>query len=149
VGSTLKGFLPQDREPIGEPLEGVDTDVYLDGVKGKVRSGSMDYGNNIKYITDELGTRFPEDYAEDARTIEMGMNGYFRAEDAERFKEGYEGKYVSTRFAFKYGKVVLHMPRVQQTMPSINMEPPVVSLDISGTALGSGKGNNAVYLIIN
>lgn len=149
VDSVVAGFLPQDAEFVGEPIEGADTDVFLDGVKGKLRSSSLTYNNNIQYLTDEIGTRFPQGYVENARTIDMQMNTYFRAPDGERFKEGYEGKYVSARFAFGRGKAVLHMPRVQQSMPAINMEPPVVSLDITGTVLGSGKGNNAVYLVIN
>ena len=56
---------------------------------------------------------------------------------------------MSVRYASKHGKAVMHLPCVQQTMPTVNIEAPVVSLDISGTALASGRGNNAVYLVIN
>ncbi|MDR2893574.1 MAG: hypothetical protein LBV80_10955 [Deltaproteobacteria bacterium] len=150
AGSLVTGFLPQDAVRIGEPVEGRSANVFFDGVKGKMRTSSISYSNNISYLTDEIGTDHPESYVEDSRTVSFEMNTYFRAQDAVRFKEGYEGRFAGVRFVFgKDNKVVLHMPRVQQTMPSISIEAPTVGLDITGAALASGQGNNAIYLIFN
>lgn len=149
VDHLVTGFLPQNTTPLGEPVTGDTSKVFIDGTPGKLRSSSLTCNNNIEYVTDEIGTTHPEDYVEGARTIETEMNTYFRRTDAIRFKEGYEGKFVSVRYVFGKDKVILHMPKVQQTMPTPNIEAPTVSLDITGTALGSGSGNNAIYLIFN
>lgn len=149
AGSIVSGFLPQGVNPLGAPLEGVDTEVFIDGVQGTLIDSSVSYSNNINYLTNEVGTRFPKSYVEGARSIETELNTYFRAADAARFTESYEGRFVSLRYAYGRGKAVIHMPRVQQTMPAVNIQSPVVSLDISGTALGTGSGNNAVYFIVN
>lgn len=147
--TVVGGYLPLGARRTGEPIKGDTAEVYIDGVKGKLRSSSLSYSNNISYLNDEIGTRFPESFVEDSRSVELSMNTYFRKEDAVRFKEAYEGKFVTVRFVFGGGKVVLHMPKVQQSMPTPNMEPPTVSLDITGTALASGSGNNSVFLIFN
>ena len=150
VDSIVTGFLPQNVARTGEPVKGVTSKVFIDGAPGKLRTTTLNYNNNITYLTDEIGTKFPEEYVEDARTITFEMNTYFRRQDAVRFKEGLEGKYTGVRFVFgEKNKVVLHMPKVQQEMPSPNMEPPTVSLNIAGTALPECKGNDAIYLIIN
>lgn len=148
-GATVSGWLPQDAPHIGEPIEGTNTDVYMDGVRGKMRTSSLTWNNNITVITDELGTEYPEEYVGDARTIEVGINTYFRKEDGIRFREGLEGRFVPVRFAFGHGKAVWDMPRVQMTSPAVSIQSPTVSLDSTGTALITGKGNNAAELIIN
>lgn len=147
--TTVTGFLPQDVAPSGEPIEGTDTDVYLDGQPGALRSSSLTYNNDITYITDELGQKYPRSYVEGPRTIQLEMDSYFRKKDAVRFVEGYEGAETSARIDFNHGKVMLYMPRVKNTMPTVNIETPTVSLKSTGTALGSGNGNNAIYLLIN
>ncbi|MDR2892983.1 MAG: hypothetical protein LBV80_07865 [Deltaproteobacteria bacterium] len=150
AGTTVTGFLPQDAVRIGEPIEGQTANVFFDAVRGKMRTSSVTYSNNITYLTDEIGTEHPESYVEDARTVSFEMNTYFRAQDAVRFKEGLDGMFTGVRFVFgKNNKVVLHMPKVQQTMPTISIDAPTVSLDVTGTALASGKGNNAIFMIIN
>lgn len=148
-GAAVAGYLPQNTTPIGEPIEGVSTKVFLDGVQGKMRTTSLTYNNNIDYLTDEVGTEFPEDYVENARGIELAQNVYFRKSDAERFKEGYEGTEVHERFSYGNNKVILDLPRVRQTMPTPTVDGATVSLDINGTVLGADKGNNSVFLILN
>ena len=114
-----------------------------------MRTTSLTYNNNIQYLTDEVGTQFPEDYVEDARSLELSQNVYFRKADAARFKEGYEGTEVHERFSYGNNKAVLDLPRVRQTMPTPTVDGATISLDISGAVLGSGKGNNAAFLILN
>lgn len=148
--SFVTGWLPEASE-IGETVKGGDTGVLLDGTPGTIRSTEITYGNNISYLTDEVGTTHPQSYVEDSRSITLNQNQYFLRQHATRFKDGLNGTDVSMRVLFNGGAVVADLPRVKAAMPKPKMDGATVSLDVSCTALAQrqGGGNNAFFLVFN
>lgn len=137
---TIKGWLPETGTLIGAPIESRHTGVKIGGIVSKFRSSEITFNVPKQFITDEVGTTFPEDYVEDVRDITMNVNNYFRKEDVAMFVDGFESNEQSIELTFgkDLGKqMVVTMPRNKLTVPTVNFEAPVVSLSIPARALGN------------
>lgn len=149
IGDDIRGFLPP-ATPIGQPVVSRDTMVKIAGVSGKIRSTSLSIDVPKSYLTDEIGTEFPEEYVEGQRKIGFDLGTYFKKADVKRFPEGYNAleETVELIMGDTPGyKCSFFMPRVQATMPTISRDGQTLALKIPGTALGT-NGEDSLYLCL-
>ena len=149
-GASIAGFLP-DETTIGTPIEGKDTSLTLNSVSAKFKTTEITIDVPKTYFTDEVGTDFPEDYAEGARSITSTLNIYFRKADAKYFREGYSGYEIPIRVTFGNvaGKtMVLHMQKTRLQVPAITFNAPAVELSIPMKALGTAGEDSAELCFI-
>lgn len=139
-------WLP-DAAPIGEALNASDTRVFIGGVAGKLLEGSITL-NTPTAFTDDFD-EFPGENADNTRELSMDNSLYFRSEDAEEFKRGYEGYELPVNVVMggKAGRTLtLIMPRVKFTMPTVDASDPFVTLKRTGAILGT-KGNDSLMIV--
>ncbi len=139
TADVIKGYTPSGTI-IGDPIESKDTAAYLEGVLTKIKTGSLNIGTPKQYLTDEVGTEYPEDYLENVRDINSSLNLYFRKSAIAYFKDGYDGNEAEVRMTFgeDAGKIMeICMPRCKLTIPAIAFAPPAIELNIPITALGT------------
>ena len=148
-GDTIRGYLPDGTE-IGDPIESKDIVAKISGVTAKVKTGSIAFKTPKKYIEDEIGTTYPEDFMEDKRDITSTLSLYFRKNDAKYFTEGYAGTEVPVLVTFgdTPGSIVdVYLPRCKLTVPTINYASPAVELSIPIKALGT-VGEDSAEIIV-
>ncbi len=145
----IQGYLPT-ATVLGTVVESKDTDIELDGVAATIKNSDFTFSVPKTYITDEVGTTYPEDYMEDVRAITATLSIYFREADAKYFKDGYDGNEVTfwARFGDVAGRQLeLYMPKCTLEVPSITFAAPAVNLDMPLKALGtSGEDSCEVIL---
>ena len=137
-GNTIRGFLPPGTE-IGDPIESKDTVAKVSGVTAKIKTGSLSFKTPKKYLEDEIGTDYPEDFMEDKRDITSTLSLYFRKADAKYFTDGFAGEEVPVLVTFgdTAGSILdVYMKRCKLTVPTINYASPAVELSIPIKALG-------------
>lgn len=142
----ITGYLPP-ATPIGTPVVSRDTVVKIAGVAGKIRSTSLSVDVPKSYLTDEIGTAFPEEYVEGQRKISFDTGTYFKKADVSRFYDGYNAQESTVEFIFGDTpgyKCSIFMPRVQLTMPTISRDGQTLALKIPGTALGT-NGEDSLF----
>lgn len=147
IDDEIMGFLPP-AVPIGEPVVSRDTVVKIAGATGKIRSTSLSIDVPKSYLTDEIGTEFPEEYVEGQRKISFDLGTYFKKADVVRFPEGYNALEETVELimgATPGYKASWYMPRVQATMPTVSRDGSTLALKIPGTALGT-VGEDSMYL---
>lgn len=139
TGDEIAGYLPT-AVAIGDPIENRYTTVKLNGVQANLKSMELTMDLPKKYIEDEIGVEYPEDYIEDRRNISSTMSLYFRKADAKYFKDGYDGNEVPVhiRFGNDDGYTMeMYLKRCILEVPAINFAPPAVELTIPFRALGT------------
>lgn len=149
IDDEIMGYLPP-ATPIGEPVVSRDTAVKIAGVSGKIRSTSLSIDVPKNYLTDEIGTEFPEEYVEGQRKITFDLGTYFKKSDVVRFPEGYNALEETVELimgATPGYKASFFMPRVQATMPTLSRDGATLALKIPGTALGT-NGEDSLYLCL-
>lgn len=149
-GNTIRGYLPQNPTEIGDPIEAKDTTVKIDGVEARIKTGSLAIKVPKKYMEDEIGTDYPEDFLEDKRDISSTLSLYFRKADAKYFTDGYNGEEVPVQITFgdTAGSILdLYMKRCKLTVPTINFASPAVELSIPIKALGT-VGEDSLEIIV-
>ncbi len=135
----VAGYLPTGTA-IGDPIENRYTTVKVNGVESRLKSMELTLDLPKKYIEDEIGAEYPEDYIEDRRNISSTMSLYFRKTDAKYFKDGYDGSEVPVhiRFGNDDGYTMeMYLKRCILEVPAINFAPPAVELTIPFKALGT------------
>jgi hypothetical protein len=145
----IRGYLP-DATPIGTAVKCRDTKVYIGGVEGRIRSTDLTIDVPKTYLTDVIGTPYPEEYVEDTRKITTNLNVYFKKADAEKFYAGFNGEETTVEFILGDTpgyKCSLFYPRVKLTMPTLRSEGPTVVLEIPVTALGTA-GEDSFYMCL-
>lgn len=145
TGDVVAGFLPAG-DAVGTVIESRHTAITIDGVAGKFKSTDLTFNVPKQYVTDEVGTLAPEDYLEQARSIESNMNVYFRQDDVAYFKKGSEGLDVPIVMTFGQAaghKMVVALPRCKLRVPTINFAAPAVELQMPFKALGTSGEDSA------
>lgn len=148
TGDVIKGYLPTGTA-IGTAIEARDSAAYVSGTLTKIKRGTLTIGTPKQYLTDEIGTTYPEDYLENVRAIASTLNLYFRKADAKYFKDGYAGNDVPVRLSFgdTAGYMMnIYMKRVKLTVPEINFAPPAIELNMGMTALGTA-GEDSLEIV--
>lgn len=149
-GNTIRGYLPQSPTEIGDPIEAKDTSVKIDGVAARIKTGSLSFKTPKKYMEDEIGTDYPEDFLEDKRDISSTLSLYFRKADAKYFTEGYNGEEVPVQITFgeNAGSILeIYLKRCKLTVPTINFASPAIELSIPIKALGT-VGEDSAEIIV-
>lgn len=140
TADVIKGYLPDITE-IGNPIEGKDSSVTLNSVAARIKTCSLSIGTPKQYITDEIGSTYPEDFLENTRDINISpMSIYFRKADAKYFKDGFDGNEIPVCFSFGEGAgsiMDVNMKRMKLKVPEVNFNPPAVELNMTATALGT------------
>lgn len=147
TNDVIMGYLPT-ATPIGDPVYSRDTVVKIAGASGKIRSTTLTIDCTKNYLTDEVGTQFPEEYVEQQRKISFDVGTYFKKADVVRFPQGYNALEESVELimgATPGYKCSFFMPRVQATMPTISRDGSTLALKIPGTALGT-NGEDSLFL---
>jgi hypothetical protein len=150
TADVIRGFMPTGTA-LGEVIEGKDTTVKVNRVTARLKTTDVTLSVPKVYITDELGTEYPEDYLENVRALTTNMNLYFKKADAKYFKDGYSGTEVPLLFTFgnEAGYCMdIFFPRVQLTVPTINIAAPAIELQIPCKALGT-VGEDSCDIVFN
>ena len=145
TGDVIAGFLPAG-DAVGQVIESRHTAITIDGVPGKFKSTDLTFNVPKQYVTDEVGTLAPEDYLEQARSIESDMKVYFRQDDVAYFKKGADGLEVPIVMTFGQTaghKMVVSLPRCKLKVPTISFSAPAVELSMPFKALGSSGEDSA------
>ena len=135
----IKGYLGTETV-IGTVVESRLSDVYIDGVSTKVRGMDMTISVPKQYLTDELGTSYPEDFVEDVRNITSSLNLYNRKSDTQYFTQGFAGtqKEIILNLGDTQGYIMdLVGKKVQIQVPEISADGPATAMAISLRYLGT------------
>lgn len=135
----ITGYLPTGTE-IGSALESKDTDVELDDTLTLIKSGDLSIGAPKKYLDDEIGTDYPEDFLEEKREITSTLGLYFKKADAEKWRDGYDGseKSVLLTFGTSAGSTMeIYMKKCKLEVPNISAAAPAMEISIPIKALGT------------
>ena len=146
----IKGYLPDGTE-IGSPIEGRHTAITINEVSATIKASDLTINSPKQYVTDEVGTTYPEAYMEDVRAITSTLSLYFRKEDAKYFAEGYEGNEVPIRITFGAAgsrQVILHMEKCKLQVPEMDFAAPAVNINMEMTALGT-SGEDSLEIIFS
>ncbi len=140
IGDVIAGWLPPSNT-IGTPIESRLSNIQMDGIDVKFKSGDFTFGAPKEYLVDEVGTDFPEDYLENMRSITSTLNVYFRAHHVAHFTDGYAGDndvIIRLTFGETEGQMFeVYMKRCRLEVPTITFAAPAVELNIPMKALGS------------
>jgi hypothetical protein len=149
TSDVIKGYLPTGTL-IGDPIESKNTSLLINGVATLIKASSLSIKAPKKYLTDEVGTLFPEDFLEDKRDISGSLRIYFRKADAKYFTKGLSStEYpVLINFGNVDGEeVVLYMKRVKIEAPAVEFSTPAIDLTIPVKALGT-VGEDSLEVIL-
>jgi hypothetical protein len=149
--NVICGYLPSATVIGSDPIESRYCAVKINNVAGYFKSGDLTIGVPKNYITDEIGTTYPQGYMEDVRNIESTLNLYFRQADAKYLTDGYSSAEVP--ILLTYGntntkKLEIYMKRVKIKTPKVEFSAPAVNLSIPIKALGT-DGEDSLELCFN
>lgn len=147
----IKGYLPT-ATVIGDPIESRRSAVLINGVSATFRSGELNINAPADYITDEIGTEYPQGYMENVREITSTMGLYFRQADAKYFTDGYRsGSEVPVDLTFGQTagkKFEVYLKKSKLEVPTIEIAAPALALSIPLKALGtSGEDSCELYFL--
>ena len=148
TSATICGYLPS-ATVVGTAIESRYTDVEIDDVDASIKNTDLTISVPKQYVTDEVGTTFPEDYMEQVRDISSTLDLYFRDTDFTYFKDGYDGNAVELFLKFgsaEGGMLGMLMKNVSLTVPSVGFSAPAVNLSIPMKALGT-VGEDSLEII--
>lgn len=150
-GNVIKGYLPT-ASVIGTPVEGTHTAIEVDSVSATIKPSDLTIGAPKEYVTDEVGTDYPEAYLENVRDITAAFNLYFRAEDAKYFTDGYAGEEVPVLVTLDDSdgehRVDVYMKKCKLTVPTVAFTAPAVELNMTLKALGT-VGEDSLEVVFN
>lgn len=146
----IDAWLPE-ADPIGSPVESRSAAVTVDGAAGKLREGTLTVGAPTTFLQ-EIGDEYPGESIDQKREISYDITMYMRAKDVLRIGKGYstdvESAVVTTCTAENGGSVAVTLPRVQFTTPEIGEQDSVVTLTMSGRALGT-SGEDSMTVVVS
>ena len=146
----VKGYLP-DETVVGDPIESRDTAVEMGGASAKFKTMDITIGVPKVYVEDEVGVDYPEDFIEDARSIDGTLGVYFRKADVAYFTDGYSGNEITLLLTFgdtDGKKMEIYMKKVKVQVPTVTYSPPAVELSMPLKALGT-VGEDSVEICFN
>lgn len=134
----IDAWLPA-AEPVGQALESRTARVFVDGKVGTLREGSISVSTPVERKL-EIGAEYPTIAVDTKRQMTITLNTFFRAEDAKELGRGYQGYEigVTTTFGKDEGqRVSFHAPRVKVNTPTIGTDGAALTLDRTGTIMGT------------
>jgi hypothetical protein len=136
----IKGYLPTHTR-VGAPIENKNLGITLDGTAKVLKSLSVDYKDPVAWQTDEItSSGYVESYVEDERSITMSLSALFREKDLGYMYDSLNNTKtaVIATISDGAGKIcTFNYPYVELDMPKTASSSPTVSIDMTGTALGS------------
>jgi len=135
----IKGYLPTETA-IGTAIENRDTQITINSVSATIKTCDLNIGCPKQYVTDEVGTLFPEDFMGNVRDINANLSIYFREADAKYFAEGIAGNQVPVKITFGDSagyKMEIYMKKCRMRVPQVTFAAPAVNLGIPMKALGT------------
>lgn len=144
------GYLPLGETVIGDPIESKDTTLTIDSVAATIKGCTVTIGTPKKFVDDEVGTDYPEDYMEETRDINSSLNIYFRKADAKYFTDGMAAEEPEIYFVFgdTAGSIItLFFKRCSLEVPSVNYASPAIELTMPMKALGT-NGEDSCEIIV-
>jgi hypothetical protein len=149
TGDVIRGYLPTETK-IGDVVEARDSLIWFNDVAATIKMADLTINCPKQYITDEVGTRYPQNYIEGRRDITSTAGIYFREADAKYFQEGYQGNNVAVRMTFgdtPGQKMNLYMKKTKLQVPTVTPAAPAIELSIPMKALGT-LGEDSLELVI-
>lgn len=146
----LTGFLPGGTV-VGDTMENKDTSVLIADVAATFKGTDLTFDTPKQYITDEVGTTYPQAYMEDVRSITSTLGLYFRNTDAKYFSDGYAGNDVTLQITFgdtEGSQMEIYFPKVKLQVPNINLAPPAVEINMEMKALGTSGEDSCEIVFI-
>ena len=134
----IDAWLPA-AEPVGQALESRTARVFVDGKVGTLREGSISVSTPVERKL-EIGAEYPTIAVDTKRQMTITLNTFFRAEDAKELGRGYQvyAIGVTTTFGKDEGqRVSFHAPRVKVNTPTIGTDGAALTLDRTGTLMGT------------
>lgn len=139
TNDVIKGYLPSETA-IGTAIENRDTRILINSVSTTIKTCDLNIGCPKQYVTDEVGTDFPEDFMSNVRDINSNLSIYFRESDAKYFSEGIAGNQVPVKLTFGDTagyKMEIYMKKCRLKVPQVSFSAPAVNLGITMKALGT------------
>jgi hypothetical protein len=149
-GDTIKGYLPPSPTIIGDPIECADTTISVAGVTVRQKGSTLSIKTPKKYVDDEVGTDYPEDFLDDKRDVTSTMNLYFRKADGKYFADGIAADENAVKFTLGNvaGSIMdIYMKRCSLEVPTINFASPAIELSIPFKAMGT-VGEDSVEIVL-
>lgn len=149
AAATICGYLPE-ASAVGDAIESRYTSIELDGVSASLKNTELSVSTPKQYISDEVGTTYPEDYMEQVRDISSNLDIYFREDDFNYFKDGYDGNSVAVLIVFgtvQGKKLGAFMRNCSITVPTVGFSAPAVNLSMPIKALGE-NGEDSLELTL-
>ena len=149
INDVIAGFLPTGIAK-DDPIESKDTVITIDGSAAKIRTSTYTISAPKNYLTDEVGTEYPEEYVEDVRKVTADFNLYCKPATIKYIRDGYE----ANEFVFNAtlgdtpGSIVeIYNKRCRTTAPEIGCVGPTMTLTMSMSALGT-DGEDSCDIVI-
>lgn len=149
TADVIAGYLP-DGTSKSTPIESKDTSITIDDVEAKFRTSTYTISAPKNYLTDEVGTQYPEEYVEDVRSITADFNLYCKKADVKYIREGFEGNEFALNITLgdTAGSILeIYNPKSRSSAPEIGSDGPTMTLSMTTTALGT-SGEDSLDLII-
>jgi hypothetical protein len=146
---TIRGYLPSGTL-IGDVVESRNTVVKISTVETKIKTGSLAVKVPKKYLSDEIGTDYAEDYLEDRREITSQLKLYFKKADAAYFADGMasDENTMHIQFGDTAGYMMdLFFPRAFLEVPTVEVNAPALELSIPMKALGT-SGEDSMEIMM-
>lgn len=134
----IDAWLPK-AEPVGDPLESRSARVFFDGKSGSLREGSISIGTPVER-KQEIGDEYPSIAVDTKREMSITLNTFFRKEDAKELGRGYRGYEVGVAATFGENagqRLAFYAPRVKVNTPTIGTDGAALTLDRTGTLMGT------------
>lgn len=148
-GDTVCGYLPTGTL-IGDVVEAKDTVAKISGTLTKIKTGSLSVKAPKKYLSDEIGTDYAEDFLEDKREITSQLKLYFKKADASYFADGMasEENTMHIQFGDTAGYILdLFFPRAFLEVPTVEFNAPALELSVPMKALGT-VGEDSLDIVV-
>jgi hypothetical protein len=145
----IAGFLPTGTAK-ETPIESKDTSIYFDGVEAKFRTSTYTVSAPKNYLTDEVGTQYPEEYVEDVRSVSADFNLYCKPATVKYIYDGYEANEFALNITLgdTEGSILeIYNPRCRTSAPEIGNDGPTMTLSMTMTALGT-TGEDSLEFIV-
>ena len=146
---TIGPWLPETTTPIGKEIENNSIALTLDGVAGRIRPSTFTAQLPTQFL-EEIGDEYPGEAADNKRSVTIDMNVYFRKAEAVRFGQALDGTTlpVVVSASNSNGTFKITMPKVRLSYPTIGEDDAVLTLESSGTALGtSGEDSFEIEVV--
>jgi hypothetical protein len=145
----IAGYLPTGTSK-EDPILSKDTSITIDGAEAKFRTSTYTLSAPKNYLTDEVGTEYPEEYVEDVRSITADFNLYCKPATVKYIRDGFEGNEFAMNITLgdTEGSILeLYNPRCRTSAPEEGQDGPVMTFSMTMTALGT-SGEDSLDIVV-